>query len=234
MPLMDIVQNHKGSVFFYPFSGLDFNMMNNIEKNESIREGSINDYLYIYCAVPAQQDWENLPEDQQNGWFMPVDFIENELGLAGKTITEVIALENNMNWYKFSDGNSLIFVRDSVSSFLDTLTEPLNQNKSINIIFSSCGNEENAGIQHLIQQFIINAGDVRSNKTPKASWFVITHYQNLINYFPDGLYEIEKDKEGNNILLDERARIFLIKRNLSEDDKKWLRVQKILPFIEHQ
>jgi hypothetical protein len=228
MPIMDIVNNHKGSVFFYPFSGLDFNMMNNIEKNESIREGSISDYLYIYCSVHTQQDWNNLTEDQQNGWFIPLDFIENELGLAGKKITEVIALENNMNWYKFSDNTSLIFIHDSISSFLNTLTEPLNQNKIINLIFSSCGNEKNPGIQHLIQQFIINAGDVLSSETPKASWFVITHYQNLINYFPDGLYEIVKDNEGNNILLDERAGNFLIKRNLSENDRKWLKVQKLI------
>jgi hypothetical protein len=224
MPLMDIIQNHKGSVFFYPFSGLDFDMMNNIERNELVRKGSLYEpFLFVYCSIPTQQDWENLLEDQQNGWFMPVNFIENRLGLAGKEITEVVAVENNINLYRLTDGNAIIFVHDNVYTFLNTLPQPLNQDKSINIIFSSCSNLEKSGIQNLIQQFIINAGGNLDTDTPKASWFVITHYQNLINYLPDGLYEIIKDNEGNNIIIDERAGNFLIKRNLSENDRKWLR-----------
>lgn len=226
MSLMEIVNNHEGSIFFYPFSGLDFDMMNNIERNELVRKNSWGHYLYIYCSVPTQQDWENLPEDQLNGWFLSVDFIENRLGLAGKNIAEVVAVENNISLYRLEDGNVIIFVRDSVSAFLNTLSQPLNQDKSINIIFSSCSNLEKRGIQNLIQQFIINAGDILD--TPKASWFVITHYQDLISYFPHGLYEIVKDNEGNIILLDEQRGIFLIKRNLSDNDRKWIKAQKII------
>ena len=211
----EVVNNHQGSIFFYPFSGLDFKLMNDIVISEYIRNNFNPPYLFIYCSISSERDWNNLPDDQQNGKFISVNFVQNKLEESGRNIIKTVRLDPqnaNINLYQLNDGVSIVFVKDNVYTFLNNLEERLNQNKSINVIFYFCGDITKDGIQNLISQFIVNDEHFIGANHPVPSNYFITRYYNFMDYLPDGLYNIVMDNEGNKITLDDLG-IFLIKRN---------------------
>lgn len=118
MKINEIIKNHDGTIFFYPFSGSHFEIL------EKINTFFSNKPLFIYCSFGGiQEEFDNWRIDNPHarGLHTDVDFIENKLGLKNFEIVsfQKLADANVDASYYTSYNAELIFVKGEAFEFID-------------------------------------------------------------------------------------------------------------------
>jgi hypothetical protein len=120
----ELIKNHEGIIFFYPFSGTDFEIikeLNNLAKAYSKKA------LFIYCSFGGNfEEFERFASDNPTitrGLYTDVNYIENKLGLKGIEIAssqKLIDTTFDASYYTFDD-TELIFVKGEAFHYIDHL-----------------------------------------------------------------------------------------------------------------
>ena len=84
MTSYEIINNHEGIIFFYPFSGTDFNIITELRNLATVFNKKV---LFIYCSFGgSQEEYENFTienRDKARGLHTDANNIANKLGLKG-------------------------------------------------------------------------------------------------------------------------------------------------------
>jgi hypothetical protein len=132
MDIRDVIEGNKTDIYFYPFSGSHFEII------EAITGQSNQPSLFIFCSFGGtQEEYDHWSINNPNacGLHSDVSHIENKLGLSKLVITEAIKLEDSefdATLYHFDNSNpktKLIFVKGEVFKFVEYL-----ENKQINLL----------------------------------------------------------------------------------------------------
>lgn len=135
MKINEILKNHDGTIFFYPFSGSHFEII------EKLNTYFSNKPLYIYCSFGGiQEEFDNWRIDNPHarGLYTDVNFIENKLGLKNFEIKSFQKLADSFfdASYYTSCNAELIFVKGEVFEFIDYLLKEEIDLLKINLILS--------------------------------------------------------------------------------------------------
>lgn len=135
MKINEILNNHDGPIFFYPFSGTHFEII------EKLNTYFSNKPLYIYCSFGGIQEvFDNWRIDNPHarGLYTDVNFIENKLGLKNFEIKSFQKLADSFvdASYYTSCNAELIFVKGEVFEFIDNLLKEEIDLLKINLILS--------------------------------------------------------------------------------------------------
>lgn len=135
----ELIKNHEGIIFFYPFSGTHFEIikeLNNLAKAYSKKA------LFVFCSYGGNfEEFERFASDNQSitrGLYTDVHFIENKLGLKSIEISSAEKLTDttfDAAYYTFDD-TELIFVKGEAFSYIDHLLKEGIDIYKLNLILS--------------------------------------------------------------------------------------------------
>jgi len=142
MTSYEIINNHEGIIFFYPFSGTDFNIITELRNLATVFNKKV---LFIYCSFGgSQEEYENFTienRDKARGLHTDANNIANKLGLKGIEVSsfqKLIDVNFDASYYTFDDAE-LVFVSGEAFHFIDCLqTEGIDLCKW-NLILSYAG-----------------------------------------------------------------------------------------------
>jgi hypothetical protein len=124
MKTHELIKNHKGLIFFYPFSGTDFKIITELKNLATVFNKKA---LFVYCSFGgSQQEFEyfkNENYDKARGLHTDTSNIENKLGLQGieiSTFQKLTDVNFDASYYSFDDVE-LIFVRGEAFHFIECL-----------------------------------------------------------------------------------------------------------------
>ena len=135
----ELIKNHEGIIFFYPFSGSHFEIIKELKNLATVFNEKA---LFVYCSFGGyQEEYENFTNDNQSiarGLFTDVDNIENKLGLKSIEISSSQKLTDtnfDASYYTFDD-TELIFVKGEAFHYIDNLLNEGIDIYKLNLILS--------------------------------------------------------------------------------------------------
>ena len=142
MTSYEIINNHEGIIFFYPFSGTDFNIITELRNLATVFNKKA---LFVYCSFGgSQEEYENFTienRDKARGLHTDANNIENKLRLKGIKVSSFQKLTDvnfDASYYTFDDVE-LVFVSGEAFHFMECLqTEGIDLFK-LNLILSYAG-----------------------------------------------------------------------------------------------
>lgn len=142
MKTHELIKNHEGIIFFYPFSGTDFKIITELRNLAPVFNKKA---LFVYCSFGgSQEEYENFAienRDKARGLHTDANNIENKLGLKGIKVSSFQKLTDvnfDASYYTFDDAE-LVFVSGEAFHFMDCLqTEGIDLFK-LNLILSYAG-----------------------------------------------------------------------------------------------
>ncbi len=142
MKTHELIKNHEGIIFFYPFSGTDFNIITELRNLATVFNKKA---LFVYCSFGgSQEEYENFTienRDKARGLHTDANNIENKLRLKGIKVSSFQKLTDvnfDASYYTFDDVE-LVFVSGEAFHFMECLqTEGIDLFK-LNLILSYAG-----------------------------------------------------------------------------------------------
>lgn len=142
MKTHELIKNHEGIIFFYPFSGTDFKIITELR---NLATGFNKKALFVYCSFGGSQDeYENFTienRDKARGLHTDANNIENKLGLKGIEVSSFQKLTDvnfDASYYTFDDVE-LVFVSGEAFHFIDRLQTEGIDLFNLNLILSYAG-----------------------------------------------------------------------------------------------
>jgi hypothetical protein len=156
MKTHELIKNHEGLIFFYPFSGTHFKIT---EELKNLAKHFNQKCLFVYCSfggnIDDYEQMENKNKPIVRGLYTDVHFIENKLGLDKIEISssQKLSDENfDARFFTFGD-TGLIFVKSEAFYFMDHLTNKGIEMNSMNLILSYAQGFDEV-LKNLTLQFI--------------------------------------------------------------------------------
>ena len=142
MKTHELIKSHEGIIFFYPFSGTDFNIITELRNLATVFNKKA---LFVYCSFGgSQEEYENFTienRDKARGLHTDANNIENKLRLKGIKVSSFQKLTDvnfDASYYTFDDVE-LVFVSGEAFHFMECLqTEGIDLFK-LNLILSYAG-----------------------------------------------------------------------------------------------
>ena len=142
MKTHELIKNHEGIIFFYPFSGTDFKIIAELRNLATVFDKKV---LFIYCSFGgSQEEYENFAienRDKVRGLHTDANNIENKLGLKGIEVSsfqKLIDVNFDASYYAFDDAE-LVFVSGEAFHFIDSLQTEGIDLFNLNLILSYAG-----------------------------------------------------------------------------------------------
>ena len=142
MKTHELIKNHEGIIFFYPFSGTDFKIIAELRNLATVFDKKV---LFIYCSFGgSQEEYENFAienRDKARGLHTDANNIENKLGLKGIKVSSFQKLTDvnfDASYYTFDDAE-LVFVSGEAFHFIDSLQTEGIDLFNLNLILSLAG-----------------------------------------------------------------------------------------------
>ena len=142
MKTHELIKNHEGIIFFYPFSGTDFKIIAELRNLATVFDKKV---LFIYCSFGgSQEEYENFAienRDKVRGLHTDANNIENKLGLKGIEVSsfqKLIDVNFDASYYAFDDAE-LVFVSGEAFHFIDSLQTEGIDLFNLNLILSLAG-----------------------------------------------------------------------------------------------
>lgn len=138
MKTHEIINNHDGLVFFYPFSGTHFEIIKPL--NDAV-SGLNKKILYVYCSIGGtQEEFDNWSNNNPlaRGNYEEVHFTENKLGLKKIKIEKSEKLtdeEIDARYYSF-ENCELVYVKGEAFKFIEYLSNNEIDTLKLNLILS--------------------------------------------------------------------------------------------------
>ncbi|MBM3185975.1 MAG: hypothetical protein FJZ67_06710 [Bacteroidetes bacterium] len=201
MKTYEIINNHEGTIFFYPFCGTHFEIIKPL--NDAI-SGLNKKILYVYCSIGGTQDeFENwgINNPLARGLHTDVNFIENKLGLKNFEIESYQKLTDfnvDASYYTFYNAE-LIFIKGEAFEFTDYL-----QNEGIDLLKMNLILSFALGFDDVLKSLILKFHLPNSNNRYVPKMIVINnHYLNNVKelFLKTNSYQIQtefEEKVGRN------------------------------------
>lgn len=183
MKVHQLIKNHDGLVFFYPFSGTHFEIINPL--NDAIT-GLNRKVLFVYCSIGgSQEEFDNwsINNPLALGLYEDVNYIENKLGLKKIKIESFQKLtdeEFDSNYYSF-DNCELIFIKGEVFKFIDYLQEQDVELVKMNLILSYA-----QGFGDVLKALILKFHPIRTNEDDEKKTKILV----VNNHYLDDIKEL--------------------------------------------
>jgi hypothetical protein len=146
MFIKDVINAHTGKIFFYPFSGSDFDIV----KANFVCDILSKTELYVFCTIQNEEELFKLEYWKQCGNLGRLVLnTENAIGLAGLVTTaSPITLEDTAfeSSYHVAGSRKFIFVKGEVFQFVEYLQGLNIEILRFNIILKNAG----GAFDHLI------------------------------------------------------------------------------------
>ena len=177
MKTHELIKNHEGIIFFYPFSGTDFKIIAELRNLATVFDKKV---LFIYCSFGgSQEEYENFAienRDKARGLHTDANNIENKLGLKGIKVSSFQKLTDvnfDASYYTFDDAD-LVFVSGEAFHFIDSLQTEGIDLFNLNLILSYAG-----GFDEELKKLILKFSQPKGNEVGEYGPKMITinnHY----------------------------------------------------------
>jgi hypothetical protein len=183
MKVHELIKNHDGLVFFYPFSGIHFDIINPLK---SAITGLNRKVLFVYCSIGgSQEEFDNwsINNPLALGRYEDVNYTENKLGLKKIKIESCQKLtdeEFEANYYSF-DNCELIFIKGEAFKFIDYLRELDVDLVKMNLILSYA-----YGFGDVLKALILKFHPIRTNEDDEKKTKILV----INNHYLDDIKEL--------------------------------------------
>ena len=189
MKTHELIKNHKGLIFFYPFSGTDFKIITELKNLATVFNKKA---LFVYCSFGgSQQEFENFENEnfgKARGLHTDASNIENKLGLQGIEISSFQKLKDvnfDASYYSFDDVE-LIFVRGEAFHFIECLQTEGIDLFNLNLILSYA-----RGFDEELKKLILKFSKPTCNEVDEYDPKMIT----INNHYLTNVEELFADSE---------------------------------------
>lgn len=185
MKTHEIINNHEGLIFFYPFSGTHFEIIKPL--NDAI-SGLNKKILYVYCSIGGtQEEFDNwrINNPLARGLYEEVHFTENKLGLKRikiETFERLTDVEFDARHYSF-ENCELVYVKVEAFNFIEYLEHNMIDIVKMNLIFSFAG-----GFDDVLKALILKFHPIKAIEDNENSPKMIV----VNNHYVDELKELFK------------------------------------------
>ena len=189
MKTHELIKNHEGIIFFYPFSGTDFKIIAELRNLATVFDKKV---LFIYCSFGgSQEEYENFAienRDKVRGLHTDANNIENKLGLKGIEVSsfqKLIDVNFDASYYAFDDAE-LVFVSGEAFHFIDSLQTEGIDLFNLNLILSLAG-----GFDEELKKLILKFSQPKGNEVGEYGPKMIT----INNHYLTDVEELFSDSE---------------------------------------